>query len=158
MNLYMKQRVFTWSDRFSIYDEEGREVYSVRGELFSWGKRLHVYDSLENEVAYIQQKIFTFRPRYTVFRNGAEIAQVVQEFTFLKPRYTVEGLGWDVRGNVWGHEYEMTAGGRSLVHVSKAWLSWGDSYQIQIDPAADAITALSVVLVIDACIEAQNDH
>ena len=82
---------------------------------------------------------------------------MVREWTLFKPRYTVEGLGWRVVGNVWGHEYEMERGGRPVVFVSKEWFTWGDSYRIRVDGDTDAVTALSVVLVIDACIEAQND-
>ena len=41
MKLYMKQKVFSWTDKFNIVDEQGNERYYVEGELFSWGKKLH---------------------------------------------------------------------------------------------------------------------
>jgi uncharacterized protein YxjI len=40
--------------------------------------------------------------------------------------------------------------------VSKEWMTWGDSYEISIEDGVDEIDALSVVLVIDACIEAER--
>lgn len=37
MTLYMKQKIFSWSDRFTVKDELGNDRYYVEGELFSWG-------------------------------------------------------------------------------------------------------------------------
>ena len=40
MKLYIKQRIFTWGDKFSIYDENGNEKYYVEGEILTFGKKL----------------------------------------------------------------------------------------------------------------------
>ena len=70
MKLLIQEKVFSWSDRFTVRDEGGNDRYLVEGELFSWGKKLHVCTPDGREVAYIEQKIFTFLPRYQVFANG----------------------------------------------------------------------------------------
>ena len=38
MKLYIKQKVFSWNDKFSVYDANGEERYFVEGEFFSWEK------------------------------------------------------------------------------------------------------------------------
>lgn len=58
MNLCMKQKVFSWGDRFTVWDENGNDRYYVRGEVFSLGKKLHLTDTAGAEVAFIQQKAF----------------------------------------------------------------------------------------------------
>ncbi len=157
MNLYIKQHIFTWGDKFSIYDETGNEKYYVEGEIFTWGKKLHLYDVHGNELAFIEQEILTFLPKYHISRNGAEIAEVVKEFTFFKHEYSVNGLGWQVHGDFWDHEYEITDEGREIASVSKEWMTWGDAYEIRFGTGVDEINALAVVLVIDACIEAERN-
>ena len=57
MNLYIKQRIFSWGDRFSIYDANGNERYVVKGEVFTFGKKLHLYDVAGNELAFKAEKI-----------------------------------------------------------------------------------------------------
>ena len=42
MKLLIQEKVFTWSDRFTVKNEAGEDRYYVEGELFSWGKKLHV--------------------------------------------------------------------------------------------------------------------
>ena len=157
MNLYVKQKVFSWGDQFTVYDENGNERYGVQGEVFSWGKKLHVFDLAGIECAFVRQKPFSFLPRFYISQNGRDVAEVVREFTFFHPTYTVKGLGWRVEGDLFAHEYEITDGMRTVVTVSKQWMTWGDAYEIRISPDVDEIHALAVVLVIDACLENNAD-
>ena len=158
MDLYIKQKVFSFGDKFFIYDEAGNEVYSVKGEIFSLGKKLHLYDRNENELAFITQKLLTLLPKYYISSNDQQIAEVVKEFTLFRPKYTVNGLGWTVEGNFFEHSYVVSDGNRDVVTVEKQWLSWGDSYHVSIADGVDPVAAISVVLVIDACIEASQNN
>lgn len=158
MNLYLKQRIFTWGDKFAVYDENGNERYYVEGEVFTWGKKLHLYDLQGNELAFIHEKVFSFLPKYYISQNDLEIAEVVKEFTFFRHEYSVNGLGWTVRGDFFDHEYEISDGGSTVVSVSREWFTLGDAYEINISSDVDEVIALAVVLVIDACIEAQRNN
>ena len=158
MKLYIKEKVFTWTDQFTVMDEDGADKYTVEGELFSWGKKLHVYNRHGAEVAFIKQELFTFLPRFTVFAGGREIAQVKKEFTFFIPRYTIEGLGWEIEGSLWEHDYQITKAGKPIVTIRKEWMTWGDSYELDIANPADEIIALAVVLTIDCVREQQSNN
>ena len=158
MNLYIKERVFTWGDKFDVCDHNGQPQYYVEGEVFSWGKKLHVYDQYNREVAFIKQELFTWMPCYKVYVNGHEIAQIRKEFSFFRPKYRVDGLNWDVDGNFWEHNYTVSKGGRPIVSIEKEWLTWGDTYQLTIADDADEIVALAVVLTIDCVVEQQSDN
>ena len=158
MKLYIKEKVFSWGDKFTVKDEYGYDKYFVEGEVFSWGKKLHVYDTQHREVAFISQELFTFLPRYTVYAGGRQIAQVKKEFTFLFPKYTIEGLGWECDGSFWEHNYQITQGGYPIVTIQKEWMTWGDSYELDIHNPADEILALAVVLTIDCVAEQRNNN
>ena len=157
MKLLIQEKVFSWNDRFTVRDEEGRDRYFVEGELFSWGKKLHVCTPDGQEVAYIEQKVFSFRPRYCVYANGERIGEVVREFTFFRPRYTVEGAGWDVEGEFWSHNYTVSRHGEPIVSIQKEWFTWGDCYALDIRDPADEIQALALVLAIDCAMEQDNN-
>ena len=60
MQLLIEQRVFSWSDTYDIYDEQGNQKYFVKNEFISLGHRLHVYDAAHNEIGFIKQKLFCF--------------------------------------------------------------------------------------------------
>ena len=158
MKLYIKEKVFSWGDKFTVKDTYGEDKYIVEGEVFSWGKKLHVYDRSGAEVAFIQQELFTFLPQFTVSVGGQEIARVKREFSFLRPRYTIENLGWDVEGSFWEHDYQITQNGRPVVTITKEWMTWGDTYELDIENPADEIVALAVVLTIDCVQEMQQNN
>ena len=158
MNLYLKQKVFSWNDKFAVYDEQGNDIFYVEGELFSWGKKLHVLGLGGDELAFVHQKLFTFLPKYYISIDGIDIAEVVREFTFFRQSYSVNGLGWRVEGDFFDHEYEIFCGDVTVARISKVWFSWGDSYEISIAEGFDPISVLAVVLVVDACIDADSNN
>ena len=157
MKLYMKQKVFAFKDRFYVKDQAGRDCFYVEGELFSLGKKLHIYDADGHELAMVQQKLLTLLPKYVVIVQGEEVAEITKEFTFFKPRYKVKGPGWTVDGDIWDHDYKIRRGPDTIVHVSKSWMSWGDTYEIDIQRDINPIMALAVVLAIDCVLDAEGD-
>lgn len=158
MNLYIKQKIFSFGDQFTVYDYNGNAVYHVQGEVFTFGKKLHIYDTQGNEVAYIHQETFSFLPKYCISVNGKDVAEVVKEFTLFRHEYTVSPIGWKVNGDFWEHEYCITDNVKTIAEISREWMSWGDSYQIIVFDDHDEITALATCLIIDACNESRNDN
>ena len=156
MKLYIKQKVFTWGDQFTVKDERGEDRYYVEGEIFSFGKKLHIYNMAGREVAFIKQEVWKFMPQYTVFCDGREVATIRKEFTFLFPRYVIDGLGWEIDGSFMAHDYEITEAGKTIVSINKEWMTWGDTYELDIADPGNEVMALAVVLAIDCVLAAQQ--
>ena len=117
----------------------------------------YVYNNRDEEVAFIRQELLTFLPKFSIERNGIEEAVVKKRFTLFTPEYDVMGYGWSVTGDVFGHEYSIyDMCGNEIATVSKAWLSWGDFYEIDYSDHADPSRVLCVVLIIDAIKAASN--
>ena len=150
MNLYLKQHVFTWGDRFSIYDIDGNSVFSVESEVFTFGKKLHVFDFNGNEVAFIRQKLFNFMPNYSVMIHGENYCEVQKHFTFFSRKYYVDGPDITVSGDFTAHEYTAEKDGKTVFNVSKRWFTFVDAYEININDI-DPLVALCIVLIVDAC-------
>ena len=82
MRLLIKQKVFSWRDKFAIKDENGNDRYYAEGEVFSWAKKLHIFDLSGREVAYIEQKVWSWMPKYYIFRNGSPVTLIRKEISF----------------------------------------------------------------------------
>ena len=157
MKLYIKQRIFSWNDSFSVYDSMERELFTVQGALFSFGKKLTIFDRTDREIYRIEQELFRFRPRYHIVEGEEIRSTVVKEVSMFRPYYTVEGPGWEVQGDFFDHDYEITDGGRLVASVQKQWFTWGDTYEINVDDAYDPVAVLAVAIIIDCVLESQ-DH
>lgn len=156
MKLYIKEKVFSWGDKFTVKDSMGNDKYMVEGEVFTWGKKLHVYDMEGREVAFIKQEVWSWMPKYYVFCGNRKVAEIKKEFTFFFPKYRIEGLGWEIDGSFMSHEYRITQAGRQIVSIRKEWMTWGDSYELDIIDPANEIVALAVVLTVDCVTESNS--
>ena len=157
MKLYFKQKVFSFKQRTDIFNEFGNVLFTAEGELFSLGRRMHIYDQNRFEVGFVQQRLLHIMPRFSVYINGQYIADVVREFTFFKNNYRIEGLNWKIDGDFFAHDYRITCGGQYIASIHKHWMTWGDSFEIDIAYEQDTIMALAVIIAIDCVIDQSNN-
>ena len=150
MQLLIKQRVFSWTDSYDIYDESGNAKYFVKAEILALGHQLHVYDSNGCEIGVIHQKLFRLLPEFEIEMNGYTIGQIQKQFTLFFPRYDIDFNGWRVEGDLMGWDYDVYSGNRAIIHISKELLRWGDTYVIDFENPEDELMGMLLVIAIDA--------
>lgn len=150
MKLLIKQRVFSWSDTYDIYDENGNVKYFVKAEVLSLGHRLHVYDTAGNEIGLIKEKLLTLLPAFEIETKGVERGKIQKKFSLFTPKYEVEYNGWRVEGDFLGWNYDVYDGCSAIIHITKEILHWGDTYVIDFLDAAEELDGLLLVIAIDA--------
>ncbi len=156
MKLYIKQKVFSWRNKFTVKTELGDDKYLVEAEPFTMGRKLCIYNIAGGEVACIQQESWIGRPRFAVYCLGRQVAVIRKEFTFFRPKYVIEGLGWEIEGDFWTHDYRIREFGSIIASISKEWFTWGDSYVLNIQDPEVEVVALAVVLAIDRVISSDG--
>lgn len=150
MKLLFKQRFFSWFDSYDIYDESGRTLYTVKGQL-AWGHRLKVYDAHGREVGTVRERIITFLPKFEVYLGDQYVGCISKEFSLFKPRYNIDFNGWHIKGDFFEWDYTIVnASGYTVATISKQLLRWTDTYVIDVVNPADALCALMFVIAIDA--------
>ena len=112
-------------------------------------------NTTRDEVAVITKKVFSLLPKFFVEMNGREILTITKEFSFFKARYSIDAAGIEVRGNWWDMNFEVLQHGEVIGQVSKEWLSWGDSYKVQILNEEMEAIVISLVVAID-CVKADQ--
>lgn len=151
MELMIKQRVFSWSDTYDVFDSDGQPRYYVRAEILALGHQIHVYDKRTgHEVGSIHQRLFTFLPAFDIVIGGQTMGTIRKEFSFFTPRYHVDFRGWEVTGDFMGWDYTAYQNGREVLSVSKKLFHWGDTYVLRYQTVADEISGLLLVIAIDA--------
>lgn len=150
MKLLFKQRVFSWFDSYDIYDESGNTMYVVKGKL-SWGHRLEIYDRFGEHLGTVKEEILTLLPRFNMYAGDTYLGQIKKEFTFFKPRFSLDCNGWQVAGDWFEWDYQVTApGGQVIMSASKELFRWSDTYEMDIYDEQNALLCLMIVLAIDA--------
>ncbi|MBR5265918.1 MAG: hypothetical protein IKV63_04825 [Clostridia bacterium] len=150
MKLLFKQRLFSWLDSYDIYNELGETVYTVKGEL-ALGHKLNIYDRNGTHLGIVREELFTFLPRFRIIINGQDVGCIKKEFTFFKPVFTLDYKNWTVEGDFFDWDYEVTDGyGNPVITASRQLFNLTDTFVIEYDDKANELTALMIVLAIDA--------
>ncbi|MDF2541531.1 MAG: hypothetical protein K0S47_1249 [Herbinix sp.] len=160
MKLYLKQRIFSLGDKYDIYDVNENTIFNVESELFSFGPKLHLYDSSGNELYYIKRRITFFLAQYEIYRHNDLCATIQQELTFFRKELSVESDHgqFAINGDFLSMDYTLTRNGAYFGSVQKKWLSWGDSYEIDIPDSEDAGFVCALVIAIDNCLHNDSNN
>lgn len=150
MKLLIKQRVFSWTDSYDVYDEAGNPKYFVKNEIFSLLHRIHVRDVQGNEIGMIRQQFTFFLPTFEIEIGGRMYGSIQKQFTLFRPKYDIDYNGWRCEGDFLEWSYDVYSGCSAVVHISKKLFHWGDTYEIDIANPQDEIMALMLVIAIDA--------
>lgn len=153
--LFIKQKLFSLGEKFTIKNQEEEDVYYVEGSFMQIPKTFSIMDTKRNEIALITKKVFSFLPKFFVEVNGQEILTIRKEFSFFKPRYTIDAADIEVEGNWWDMDFQILQRGSIIGKVNKQWFTWGDSYKVQVlDEEVEAII-IAIVIAID-CVKADQ--
>lgn len=150
MKLLFKQRFFSWFDSYDIYDESGKTIYTVKGQL-SWGHCLKIFDSVGNEIGMVKERVLTLLPKFEIYLGNNYVGCISKEFAFFKPKYNIDYNGWHMEGDFFEWDYRiLDVSGQCVADISKQLFNWTDTYVIDVYNPQDALCALMLVLAIDA--------
>ncbi|WP_026908322.1 LURP-one-related/scramblase family protein [Paucisalibacillus globulus] len=152
---YIKQKVFSLSGKFTVKDQQEKDVYYVEGSFMKIPKSFSIMNTKRDEVALITKKMFSFLPKFFVEVNGQEVLTIKKELSFLKARYSIDAAGIEVNGNWWDMNFQVSKHGEVVGKVKKEWFTWGDSYKVEVlDEEMEAIV-IAIVVAID-CVKADQ--
>ena len=156
MKLLFKQRFFSWFDSYDIFDENENVLFSVEGQL-SWGHRLHILNAKGEHVGTVKQRVMTFLPRFELYFGDEYVGCITKEFSFFRPNFSVDHNGWSINGDFLEWDYQiLDSAGALVAEVSKELFRMTDTYVIDVVREEDALSALMVVLAIDAEKDSRN--
>lgn len=81
--------------------------------------------------------------------NDNLVVEVVKELSLFKPKYTLNGTNWTVNCDFGDHSYSITDNSNNIASISKAWFTWGDSYELDMADFNNEILVVATVLAID---------
>jgi len=156
LKLYIKQKVFSFADRFAVKNEDETDAYSAVGKFFTLGKKLDIYEGASADssmpVARIEQRLLSFTTRFGIIVRDNHVTDMVRKFTWFSNDYRLENLPWHLEGDFLAHEYSLLDGRNTIMQLSRKWFTWGDSYELDIADDQDPLLCLSIALAVDCCL------
>ena len=133
-SLFTTSKVFTLHKHIDITDAQERVVYEANTKFPSIHDKTDVTDAKGNQVAHIERKVFTLHERHFVTMADGTRFQISNElFHLIKDITNIEGLGWQLRGNIVGLNFELYDSDESVIAViGQKMFSIHDKYSIDI--------------------------
>jgi len=153
---YLKQKVFSFTDKYKVYDEKQKVIYHCEGRLLSFTHRMDLFETATNKQLYtIKRQVFSLLPVYHLTTpDGREVATVKKRFTLLKHKLEIESdFGqYTVEADFFAYDFQVSSPTGVAVEFRKKWLSWGDSYEIAVHAEQNVEFFVALVVMIDDCL------
>ncbi|MBO4457409.1 MAG: LURP-one-related family protein [Butyrivibrio sp.] len=133
-SLFTTTKIITLHKATDITDENENVVYHSETKFPSIRDKTDIVDAHGNHVAHIEKKLLSIHERHfvtmsdgTAFEISNEIMHIVKDIT------NIEGLGWQLRGNALGLNFELYDENEEIIAViAQKMFSMHDKYCIDI--------------------------
>lgn len=133
-SLFTSSKVISLHHRIEITDERENVVYRAETKFPSLHDKTEIYDAAGNHVAHMERKLLTLHQRhYVTMDSGIAFELSTELFHLIKDITNIEGLGWQLQGNVLGLNFELYDGaGQIIAVIAQKMLSLHDKYCMDI--------------------------
>ncbi len=159
---YMKQKAFSFKDKYKVLDAAQNQLYHCAGHFFSITRKKELYESKTNKHLYtLKRKLLSFLPKYELSDpEGSVVATIRKKIALLKHKIDISSSMGDfvIEGDFSAHNFAVLENGKEIVTVHKKWVSWGDSYEITISDDTKIPFFLGLVVMIDDCLHSRKNR
>lgn len=154
-SLYTSTKVFTLHHRITIMDKDENTVYTSSTKFPSLHDKTDIVDAQGNQVAHIERKFFTLHERHFITMADGFKFEISNEFFHLiKDITNIEGLGWQLRGNIMALNFELYDQNDCIIAViGQKMLSLHDKYCIDIYRPEQEKTVIAILVTLQHMIK-----
>lgn len=144
---YMRQKVLSIKDKYSICTADETPVYWVAGNLL--GLSFNVQTADGNDIFTIKKKMVSITPEYTLLEGKKEIGHIKKKIRLTRPEISgeINGEELTIKGDMSGYHFSISLNGMVVGNVDTERLTWGDCYSIEVldESKKDLIVAVAVI-------------
>ncbi len=133
-SLFTSTKVLSLHHHIDITDENERIVYQADTQFPSLHDKTDIKDAAGRQVAHIESKLLSMHERhFLTMWDGLRFELSNELFHLVKDITNIEGLGWQLQGNILGLNFELYDRDGSIIAViSQKMMSLHDKYCVDI--------------------------
>ncbi len=160
-SLYTTSKLMSLKRHIDITDDQERIVYQAESKVFSLRDKTDVTTADGQPVAHIEKKPISLHERhYISMADGLQFTLSNELFHFIKDITNIEGLGWQLQGNILGLNFTLfDAQGAPVAMIGQKMLSIHDKYCMDIYQTEHEKIIVAIVIALQHMIhdrEARN--
>ena len=149
-SLFTSTKVMTLHHRIEITDGGENVVYRAETKFPSLHDKTEIYDASGAHIAHIERKVLTLHERHFVTMADGTAFELSNElFHLVKDITNIEGLGWQLRGNILGLNFELyDRNGEIIAVIAQKMFSLHDKYCIDLYNPEFEKTVVAVLITL----------
>ena len=149
-SLFTSTKVMTLHHRIEITDGGENVVYRAETKFPSLHDKTEIYDASGAHIAHIERKVLTLHERHFVTMADGTAFELSNElFHLVKDITNIEGLGWQLRGNILGLNFELyDRNGEVIAVIAQKMFSLHDKYCIDLYKPEFEKTVVAVLITL----------
>ncbi len=159
-SLYTALKLGDIHQRIDITDEQGNVKYYTKSSVIAIKGKTDIMDAAGNVIAHLEKRPVSLHEKHFItmadgrnFTLSNEIFHVVKDIT------NIEGLGWQLRGNFVGLNFNlMDEHGEPVATVGKKMISIHDKYCIDLYKPEEEQVVVAIVIQLEKMLESRKDN
>lgn len=149
-SLFTTAKVFTLHKDIDITDENENVLYHASSKFFSIRDKTDIVDRDGNQVAHIERKFWTLHERHYInMADGTNFELSNELWHLVKDISNIEGLGWVLRGNIAGLNFQLYDQDEKIIAtISQKLISLHDKYCVDLYKPEDEKTVVAILITL----------
>ena len=148
--LFTSTTVMQLFHHIDVKDENENLVYQSEAKFPSLHDKTDVTDMTGRVVAHIEKKLFSLHDRHTVtMADGTQFDLSSELFHVVRDIINIEGLGWQIRGNILAVNFQLyDRDGSVIAVISQKMVSVFDKFRIDLYRPEYETTVVAILVTL----------
>lgn len=154
-SLFTSTKLLTAHKHIDITDDHEEVVYTSETKFFSIHNKTEIKDAAGSHVAFIERKVVSFHERRMVtMADGTRFDLSNELFHLVKDITNIEGLGWQLRGNILALNFELyDAAGEVIAVIGQKMFSLHNKFCLDIYRPEYEPTVVTILIALQQMLE-----
>ena len=159
-SLYTALNLGDLHSKIDITDEEGNVKYYTKSSIFALKGKTEIMDASGNIIAYLEKRPISLHEKHFItMADGRKFTLSNEIFHIIKDITNIEGLGWQLRGNIIGLNFNLLdENGQPVATVGKKLVSIHEKYCIDIYKPQHEQVVAAIVIQLEKMLEARREN
>ena len=159
-SLYTALNLGDLHSRIDITDEEGNVKYYTKSSIFALKGKTEIMDAAGNVIAHLEKRPVSLHEKHFItMADGRKFTLSNEIFHVIKDITNIEGLGWKIRGNLIGLNFNLVdENERPVATIGKKMISMHDKYSIGLYQPEQEQAVTAIFIQLEKMLEARREN
>ncbi|MCR4949800.1 MAG: LURP-one-related family protein [Solobacterium sp.] len=158
--LYTALQLGNINRQIDITDEQDNVKYYTKSSIFALKGKTDIYDAAGNVIAHLEKRPVSLHEKHFItMADGSNYTLSNEIFHVVKDITNIEGLDWQLRGNVIGLHFNLVdENDEPVATIGKKAISIHDKYAIDMYQPEQEQIVVAIVIQLEKMLEQRREN